>query len=116
MPANVESIFWERECLPATHWKTKLPHLWQLHTEFNIKVIQRLKQASLIGATDYLLASETSCSNGFRTISSLCYLSPPFNSLAELDQYLAEHIVDLLHTHFFGQMSQDAQFGQVGKL
>lgn len=110
MSTEPEAIFWERECAPASNWKTKLPHLWQLHSEFNIQVIQRLKQASLAGATDYLLASKTSCSNGFRTISSLCYLSPTFGTLGELEHYLSEHIVDLLHTHFFGQMAPDTQF------
>ena len=116
MSTDAEPIYWERELTPAGNWKAKYPNIWQLHSEFNLKVIQRLRSATPIGAADYLLASKTSCSNGFRTISSLCFLSSPFQSLTELDQYLAEHIVDLLHAHFFGQISQDFQCGHLAKM
>ncbi len=110
MPHTSDLVFWERELRPSSNWQARHPNLWQLHNEFGLKVIQRLKHASLTGHTDLVLASQTSCSNGSHTISSLSYLSPPFYNLHELEAYLAEHVVDLLHRHLFDQQLPNAEF------
>ena len=37
----------------------------------------------------------------FRVITGHCYLSPAFTDLAQLEVYLGEYLVDLLHVHFW---------------
>ena len=98
----VDEVFWLRALTPDLHWRTQYPKIWQLVQEFDICVLERLRQASLIGAKDYVFATRTSCSNGFRVITGHCYLSPAFAHLDEMEFYLGEYLVDLLHVHFFG--------------
>lgn len=94
-------VLWERECLPADHWQQRHPNIWRLHQQFNFKILQRLKTASVQGATDFVLASETSCFNGLTTIACVYYLSPAFTKLQQLEDYLAENLVAVLHGHLF---------------
>lgn len=98
----VDEVFWLRVLPPDASWLGTYPKIWQLVQEFDICVLERLRQASLVGNTDFVLATRTSCSNGFRVITGHCYLSPAFTDLAQLEVYLGEYLVDLLHVHFFG--------------
>jgi hypothetical protein len=99
---RAEEVFWLRVLTPDNQWRMQYPKIWQLLNEFDICVVERLRQASLIGTKDYVLVTRTSCSNGFRVITGHCYLSPPFSQMDEMELYLGEHLVDLLHIHFFG--------------
>jgi hypothetical protein len=94
--ANPDRVFWQRLYPLNPQWRQLYPHLWQLADDCAIAVLQRLKEPSLIGDTDYLLVSETAASNGFRQITGLCYLSEAFASLAELDAYVQSHRAQLL--------------------
>lgn len=109
----VDQVFWLRVLPPDAAWCAAYPKIWQLVQEFDICVLERLRQASLVGNIDFVLATRTSCSNGFRVITGHCYLSPAFNDLAQLEAYLGEHLVDLLHVHFFGdpKIEQNIAFG-----
>ncbi|RYH63667.1 MAG: hypothetical protein EON54_07675 [Alcaligenaceae bacterium] len=110
---SADGVFWLRVVSPDNSWRVQYPKIWQLVQEFDICVLERLREASLIGNIDFVLATRTSCSNGFRVITGHCYLSPAFAQLAELEIYLGEHLVDLLHVHFFGnpQIEQSLAFG-----
>lgn len=108
-----DEVFWLRVLQPEHNWLVQYPKIWQLLHEFDICVLERLRQASLIGTKDYVLATRTSCSNGFRVITGHCYLSPAFSQLGEIELYLGEYLVDLLHIHFFGdpRMESSVAFG-----
>lgn len=108
-----DEVFWLRVLQPDNNWQVHFPKIWRLLHEFDICVLERLRQASLVGAKDYVLATRTSCSNGFRVITGHCYLSPAFGQLEEIEFYLGEHLVDLLHMHFFGdpRMESSVAFG-----
>ncbi|HEY6529636.1 MAG TPA: hypothetical protein VIZ65_13170 [Cellvibrionaceae bacterium] len=110
---SADGVFWLRALSPDNNWRVQYPKIWQLVQEFDICVLERLREASLIGNIDFVLATRTSCSNGFRVITGHCYLSPAFIQLADLEIYLGEHLVDLLHVHFFGntEMEQNLAFG-----
>jgi hypothetical protein len=109
----VDDVFWLRVVSPDSQWRQQFPKIWQLVNEFDICILERLRQASLIGTTDFVLATRTSCSNGFRVITGHCYLSPAFNQLEDMEFYLGEYLVDLLHIHFFGnaEMEPDIALG-----
>lgn len=108
-----DEVYWLRVVQPQNTWRSQYPKIWQLVHEFDICVLERLRQASLAGNIDFVLATRTSCSNGFRVITGHCYLSPAFTDLAQLELYLGEYLVDLLHTHFFGdpKIEQTIAFG-----
>ncbi len=108
-----DDVFWLRVRHPDVTWRSQYPRIWQLVQEFDICVLERLRQANIAGTVDLVLATRTSCSNGLRVITGHCYLSPAFSELAQLEFYLGEHLVDLLHMHFFGdpQIEQNIAFG-----
>ncbi|HMW47130.1 MAG TPA: hypothetical protein PKD17_13260 [Cellvibrionaceae bacterium] len=108
-----DEVYWLRVLPPETSWRGQHPKIWQLVHEFDICVLERLRQASLAGNVDFVLATRTSCSNGLRVITGHCYLSPAFSDLAQLELYLGEYLVDLLHMHFFGdpKIEQSIAFG-----
>lgn len=98
-----EEVLCLRVIHPEHHWQRLYPNVWQLIQEFEICLLERWCQGGLVGIKDYLLATQTSCSNGLRIITGHGYVSPPFNQLSEMELYLSEHLVELLHQHFFGE-------------
>ncbi|HEY7773906.1 MAG TPA: hypothetical protein VIC26_12055 [Marinagarivorans sp.] len=106
-----QQAHWQREFTVTADWQERLPSLWQLQQGFSLKVIQCIDPLSSCGERTFLLAHETTCHNGVRTISGLVYLTPSFNAITQLEHHVREHSVQILHAHFYGD--QENGFSEI---
>lgn len=104
MANGSQSIFdyCQREYPLAAHWQDTLPSLWQLQTDFSLKVIQCRDPFARPTERTFILGHETRCHNGVHTIHSFVYLSPAFPTLSQLEQFTRDNAVEILHAHFYG--------------
>ena len=100
-----QQAHWQREFIITQEWQDKLPAIWQLHKKFEFKIMQCAEPLAVCGERTFLLAQETQCHNGMRTIKGLVYLTPGFKSLAQLERYTSEHSVEILYAHFYGHQT-----------
>ncbi len=84
------------------------PHLARLLQQgYNFVVLQRrtrLCQAS----RSYVLACELICSNGTELLQRHETLTPYFDKLVDLEQFIRHNMMNVLHRHFFGRDMETA--------
>ncbi|MCR6652907.1 MAG: hypothetical protein NVV73_16100 [Cellvibrionaceae bacterium] len=76
------------------------PHLARLLLQGYNFVILRRRQAEL---ATYVLACEVICSNGTELLHRHETLTPDFGELAELENFIGNNMMNVLHRHFFGR-------------
>lgn len=90
-----------RELQFLSREESLFPHLLRLSLDFNFRVLECLGRTPE-AAKQYLLAADDFTS-GTETIT------PVFPSLKELNQYVGEHMIDILHDYLFGAAEEDTE-------
>lgn len=83
-----------RELQFLSREESNFPHLQRLVLDFKLRVLECLAQSPDLSKR-YLLAGDH-----FTTGSDS--ITPTFYSLKELNTYVGEHMVDILHDYLFG--------------
>lgn len=102
-PTSTSSVDWLgcRELQFLSREESLFPHLLRLSLDFNFRVLECLTRAPE-PTRQYLLAADD-FSSGTETIT------PPFSSLKELNHYVGEHMIDILHDYLFGAAEEDTE-------
>lgn len=90
-----------RELQFLSREESLFPHLLRLSLDFNFRVLECLNR-STVPTKLYLLAADD-FSSGTETVT------PAFASLKELNQYVGEHMIDILHDYLFGATEEDTE-------
>ena len=101
-PHNTQAQ-WQREFRLTREWQDRLNTIWQLQQGFALKVLQSMDPLSSHQERSFALAHETQCYNGSRSLVSYTQLTPAFNSVCQLEDYVSQHSVEILHSHFYGE-------------
>lgn len=83
-----------RELQFLSREESNFPHLQRLVLDFKLRVLECLAQSPDLNRR-YLLAGDY-----FTTGNDS--ITPTFSSLTELNAYVGEHMVDILHDYLFG--------------
>lgn len=79
------------------------PHLARLLQQgYNFVVLRRHPRLRQPGQS-YVLACEVICSNGTELLHRHETLTPDFESLGGLEQFIRHNMMNVLHRHFFGR-------------
>jgi hypothetical protein len=79
------------------------PHLARLLQQgYNFVILRRLTRLGQAGQS-YLLACELICSNGTELLHRHETLTPNFDTLGDLEQFIRHNMMNILHRHFFGR-------------
>ena len=97
-----DNPYWSSEFKFNSSNQLTFPSLSNLCHDYALKVIAHVTPARTQNK-DYQLASETSCSNGSKTIRDLVFLTKPFETMNELEAYVSDNTVEILNKHFHGE-------------
>lgn len=100
-PTLPTDIIGSRKVHFLSRQESLFPHLLRLSLDFNFHVLEVLKNAPA-EAKQYILAADDFL-NGTGAVT------PAFPSLQELNQYVGETMVDILHDYLFGLPEEDIQ-------
>lgn len=74
-----------------------------LHQGYNFIVLQRLRHPHLPLTRTFSLACEVICSNGTELLQRHEVLTPEYHSLRELEHFIQNNMLNVMHKHFFGR-------------
>lgn len=83
------------------------PHLGRLLRQgYNFVVVKRCGDLHNPRQRAYALACETICSNGTELLQRRELLTPGFDNLQKLEQFIQHNMLNIMHKHFFGRELQ----------
>lgn len=88
-----------RELQFLSREESLFPHLLRLSLDFNFRVLECLSRSAEPTKQYLLAADDFSCGTG--------PITPVFSSLKELNHYVGEHMIDILHDYLFGAAEED---------
>ncbi len=79
-----------------------------LHKGYNFIVLQRLRHPRVPLTRTFVLACDLICSNGTELLHRHEILTAEFHTLADLEHYIHNNMLDVLQKHFFGDSKASA--------
>lgn len=98
-----ENILGNRVIQFLDRQETQFPHLMRLSMDFSFCVLEQLHNN-----TEQPEHTFTLVTNDYRTTDE-APITPSFDSLMELNEYVGENMVEILHDYLFGFVEDDIQ-------
>ncbi len=84
--------------------ESRFPHLLRLSLDFSFQVLEVVPTAKT--EKHFVLVTDDYRSTELESIT------PPFSTLAELNGYVGENMIDILHNYLFGFVEEDIQMAK----
>jgi hypothetical protein len=108
-PLSPTALLGSREIRFLDRQSSNYPSLMRLCLDFDFCVIQLLHETSASSASkSFVLATQD-----YRTTPTAA-ITPTFANMAQLEEYVTHHQVDILHDYLFGFVDEDIANGQAG--
>lgn len=109
---NIDCYSGYREILFLNRQETNYPNLMRLCMDFEFQVLQLQPKLNSVTADMQIPATAFVLSSGDYLSKQTTNITPVCKSIKELEEYVAAHQIDILHTHLFGNEEEFYEHGE----
>lgn len=110
--SNIDGYSGCREILFLDRQETNYPNLMRLCMDFEFQVLQLQPKLNSVTSDLQIPTTAFVLSSGDYLSKQTTNITPVFKSVKELEAYVGEHQIDILHAHLFGSEEEFYDHGE----